>query len=646
MAVKNPADEPHLSPLVRLKEGVHRRDYPLRDLNYRAGGRINLRNELIEIDGNLAEREAGEHRLTLRLTNRSDSSLRLARLFLPLSEGLEEFMQGRKRENIAFLSNGYQSWSASRSYRLNERPFRSWLRIVSTISGNTANLPSNKMGDFSGEMFALIADTAADEAILIGQGFPFDQFLYIRTVVSDWTAPTSHFEIIYDFGRQTLAPDQEIVLDEILIRRGKIDLLQQEYLATLTSDFSLSPPAALNGWSSWYFYFNRLGPDTLRKNLAFLVESKLPLSVFQIDDGYQRRVGDWFDPAPGFERMDRIATEITEAGFTPGIWLSPFIADRKSRLVREHPEYLLRSEYGKAIPAGYNLNWPGKVYYALDITNPRVEEYVRRVVRTLTREWGFGYLKLDFLYAACLRGGAHKNMRLSRAQIMKYALGLIRDETGEKIYLNGCGMPLSAGIGFFDAMRVGADTAPVWHRKIGRVLRSASVEGVKNSIRNSFVRAPMNRRLWRNDPDCVMLRRVGSKLTNDERRSQINAGILAGGLLFFSDDFSRLAPEEIEEAGQILTFHRKCAAGTTSVPDLMEREFPELVINSAGFVGVFNMGNRAVQREYDIDRLGSAARGSHRLKEVWSGETFVLRSGRLRLPVISPHGSLLLQMAD
>ena len=336
--------------------------------------------------------------------------------------------------------------------------------------------------------------------------------------------------------------------------------------------------------------------------------------------------------------MKALANEITGAGFTPGLWLAPFIADRSSRLVREHPGYLLRTEHGKAVPAGYNLRWPGRIFYALDVTNPRVEEYLRRVVRTVTEEWGFRYLKLDFLYAACLRGGAHKAMDISRAQIMKRAVEILRDEAGAGVTLSGCGMPLSSGIGIFDAMRVGADTAPHWHRLIGRILRSGAVEGVKNSLRNSFVRAPMNGRLWRNDPDCVMLRTSGSRLNREERRTQINAAILTGGALFFSDDFSRLGPGEMTEAERILSLHRECAEGETICLDVMEREFPELVLNSAGFLGVFNMGERTQRIPVDRGRLLPWIEEAGTFQDVWSGRRIDPESP------IPPHGSLLLRM--
>lgn len=635
-------EAPHLDPLIRIKEGIRRRDLPLEEESLPGRDSILLRNSTVVVRIERESRPDGSRILRLNLENCTSSSIRLTRLFLPLSDGLEGFLAGRDPETIGFLANGHQSWSRSRSFRLSERPFRSWLRIASIISGNLANLPSNRTGDFSSEMFAILADNTRNEGVCIGQLPPLDQFLYIRCVAAHLGPESSHFELIWDFGRSSIPPGASIKLSGVRFSEGPVGELADNYLQQLEGRKN-GGREPITGWSSWYYYFNKLTSAGLRANLRRLKELELPLRFFQIDDGYQRRVGDWKDPAPGFEDMPGLAAEIRNAGYRPGIWLAPFIADRGSRLVKKHPEFLLRNEHGRAIPAGYNLNWPGKLFYALDVTNPRVEEFIRATIAMLIRDWGFDYLKLDFLYAACLRGGAHKEISLSRAQVIQRGVEIIRDEAGEETLLSGCGMPITAGVGIFDAMRVGPDTAPSWHKFIGRLLKSESIEGVKNSIRNSFARAGMNRRLWINDPDCVLLRTKETRLDRHERRTQINAAILVGGALFFSDDFSRLGEDEIRDARRSIDLHRACTEGRTLVLDLMEREFPELVYNTAGFLGLFNMGNRPLRRRLLLKNLPAPVAAAAALEEVWSGRRYTAVDGLLVTDEIPPHGSLLLQ---
>ena len=68
----------------------------------------------------------------------------------------------------------------------------------------------------------------------------------------------------------------------------------------------------------------------------------LPFDVVQIDDGWEELVGDWQPNAKFPSGMRGLADRITDAGFTPGLWLAPFIALPHSRLATERPELLLR----------------------------------------------------------------------------------------------------------------------------------------------------------------------------------------------------------------------------------------------------------------------------------------------------------------
>ena len=282
----------------------------------------------------------------------------------------------------------------------------------------------------------------------------------------------------------------------------------------------------------------------------------------QIDDGYQTRVGDWLSLKPAFKnRMAGLSDAIRAAGYKPGLWLAPFVAERRSELAQIHPEYVLRTEFGKPITAGYNMFWQSHLYYGLDITNIRFEEYLRKVIRTVTNTWGFELLKCDFLFAGCLRGGTHNDLALSRAEVLKRGMSIIREEAGPAAFIIGCGMPLSAGIGLVDSMRVGTDTGPYWKEMGGKVLNTGAMVGVRNSIRNLMVRSAMHKRLWLNDPDCCMIRTERTRLNERERMSQINAIVLSGGPLLFSDDLERLDPERFDEMAKIERAERPLLRG-------------------------------------------------------------------------------------
>jgi alpha-galactosidase len=511
-------------------------------------------------------------------------------------------------------------------------------------------------------MYTVITNRGTDDAFLVGQGPPFDQFFYIRLNLYEKETRESYFELTYDFGRQMIMPGESVRLGEIHIARGRTQQLIHRYFRQIRdSGASRLPEKNVTGWCSWYYYYTKITPGIIEKNIEALKRARdekgAHIDFVQIDDGYQQAVGDWLELTPQFEgEMRRLSDTIREAGFRPGLWIAPFVAARKSQLLKIHPEYALRDEHGRRIVAGFNFFWPGRYYYGLDITNPRFNEYLRRVIRTVVGEWGFPYLKCDFLFGGCLRGGTHHDLTLSRAQVLREGMWIIREEaeaaTIEEVFLVGCGMPITTGIGTVDAMRVGPDTGEYWIEKKGKLLRTGAMVGVRNSIRNSVVRGAMHRSLWLNDPDCLMLRTQGTKLTPAQRRTQINAIALTGGVLLYSDDFSTLSEEQLREIHAIQDITEACFAGRLIPLDMMARELPRVVYNTAGYLGLFNMEKKANKVTVDAGYLlqqaeavaeiwGQPTPGGTRFREVWSGELFDLAREHVEVGPLGPYESLL-----
>lgn len=640
-----------ISPTIQLKSGVRRQVVPLVRQDTGRRGHLHYGSEQVELSGqweNLTDDGESGAILRLRLANRSRESIRITRLTFPTDNGLDAFLGEFDPEDISFLRNGYQSWSTARSYRLKEKPLRPWLPIVSRASSNLANLPSNHPGILSSEMYSVISDKRQGASFLVGQGAPFNEFFYIKLNLYRKRGRTSHFELQYDFGRKMVRSGDSIDLDLIIMLKGETGALEERYFRLVKRDMGVHPPArTIRGWSSWYYYYQKITPEIILRNLEEIRRFDLGLGVLQIDDGYERHVGDWLELAKPFEgRMRELAGAIRDAGLQPGLWIAPFTADRRSTLFREHPDYISRTESGMRIVAGYNIFWKGHRYYGLDITNPRCEEYVRRVVRTIVHDWGFTYLKCDFLFTGALRDSDPKDFSLSRAEILKAGMRLISEEAGRGVTIVGCGMPLSTGIGSVQVMRVGPDTGPYWIKRTGKLLRTGAMVGVRNSLRNVMVRGAMHKQLWLNDPDCIMLRRRHTHLDASERRTHINAIILSGGPLFVSDDLSRLDREELEDLSRATRLNEECFHGRLMVLDLMEREVPELVYNTAGYLGVFNTGDRPETKNVRLEDLpGTDGRRGSRIVDAWSGEEVAVGSdSTLRFERMPPHSSRLLAL--
>ena len=639
-------DRIELSPSIQLKDGIRKKVFPLKREKTDKREQLDFKNDFVELKGKWDNSPGFGSLLSLKLTNISKKTIRLTRLVFPAENGLDDFLKDFSYFHISFLRNGYQSWSTTRSYKVMDKPLRPWLQIVSLTSSNMANLPSNTPGNLSSEMFSVITDSKKNESFLIGQTAPFNQFLYIRLILFKTTLKKSHFEIVYDFGRKLINPGESIQLDGIVMAKGDTIDLQSKYFAFIKNQMNIKVPKKnIKGWSSWYYYYNKITPEIIYQNMEVIKEKFLDINLIQIDDGYQKYVGDWLDLNPQFnDKMKELANNIKESGFIPGIWIAPFIADKRSELVKNYPEYVLKTDYGIPIVAGYNPMWQGKFYYGLDITNPSFEEYIRYVIRTIVREWGFKYIKLDFLYGGCLRGANHINFRLSRSEVLKYGMKIIREEAGKDAILIGCGMPLSTGIGTVNAMRVGPDTAPYWKKMIGGFLQTGAMICAKNSMRNFIVRSFMHKNLWLNDPDCIMMRNTKTRLNKYERMTCINSVIISGGLLLFSDNLLELTDLNFFEMDKINKIMEKTYTGNALPIDIMEKEIPEIYYNTSGFIGIFNFKNVFVNKAIDFKKISAITNNITILKDIWTEERFELNNGVLELIKIPPHSSMLFKI--
>ncbi|MFZ3070945.1 MAG: alpha-galactosidase, partial [Anaerolineaceae bacterium] len=307
-----------------------------------------------------------------------------------------------------FYSNGWQSWSPAGVYRHGERQQRSRLGTLSNpMIINPGTPVTRKRDHFSSDMFALIGDTSSRVGLIAGFLSQAQQFGSLET----WLRPQPTLEMWANGDRVHLLPGQTLQTDWAAYGFTDLDAphpFQPYFEAAQRENDVRLPEKTPVGWCSWYYYFERVTAQDIRQNLAAAaaMRAEFPLDLFQIDDGYEKSVGNWLEFNQKFpEGLRPLAGEIRSAGLTPGMWLAPFIVQAGSEMLKRHPGWILRSRLGKPVNAGFAWN---SLASALDLTNPDALAYVRTVIQTAVKDWGFPYLKLDFLYAAAL-GGKHHN---------------------------------------------------------------------------------------------------------------------------------------------------------------------------------------------------------------------------------------------
>ena len=346
-----------------------------------------------------------------------------------------------------------------------------------------------------------------------------------------------------------LAADERRELLSFVELEGKLDDCVELWLHTAGIECRKAPAVA--GFTSWYRHYEDIDETKLLHDLggmAFALAGQdlggvQPL--FQIDDGWTR-VGDWLEC-----RRDRfpnglkpLVKAIREEGFVPGLWLAPLLCERESRVFKEHPDWLYRYKETDEL-ATTGCNWSGAV--ALDTRNPEVRDYVTKVLQTVTQDWGFEVLKLDFLFAGCME--PHDG--LNRGELMADALDLIRQAAGEDVRLLLCGVPLTSAFGRADWCRVGCDVGLDWDDKPFMRLLHRERVSTKNSLANTRGRAHLDGRAFGCDPDVFFLRGGDVKLSDAQKLELLWADASLGSVFLTSDDMGAW------NAGQLLRYRKE-----------------------------------------------------------------------------------------
>jgi alpha-galactosidase len=354
------------------------------------------------------------------------------------------------------------------------------------------------------------------------RGFQGEGILALHTPgdpVHVWYAPEPGREV--PSIRLEADGDRALVEADGHVVKLSVDGTLDRALATVADRLGRSRMRAIpSGWCSWSCYFQHVTEVAALENLEAAERFALPVEIVQIDDGYESGIGDWLDEKPHFGSLRRVAASIRTAGKIPGIWTAPFLVGQRSRLAARHPEWLV----GKA-DAGWNWN---QHLLVLDVSHPAAAAHLQGVYETLAT-WGFGYYKLDFLYAGALDGRRHTGC--TPLEAYREGLRLVRAAVGAEAILLGCGAPLLPSIGLVDAMRIGPDVLP---EPTGDPSIAAGPD-LAEVMQRTRARSWTHGRLWVADPDCLVVR-AGIP----DREAWASHVERLGGLAFSSDRLTTL----------------------------------------------------------------------------------------------------------
>ncbi|MBO4849091.1 MAG: alpha-galactosidase [Clostridia bacterium] len=421
--------------------------------------------------------------------------------------------------------NGYQTWTYCPEYTAKSR-----IRGLHGIPGPIVKAFSldrygdyhfvkypNKKGMLHGESYCYFRD--GDKYLLIASLdetngytlFGYDAEEEILTVRRDC---------------EGLAVNGSFEAFSLFIAMGGEDEVFDEWFARMGVKPLTGEP--ISGYSSWYNRYQNINDETISQDLAGCAKVMRGGELFQIDDGWEPKVGDWLeaDAAKFPKGMKASAEAIHANGYKAGLWLAPFVAQKDSALVKEHPDWLLLHD---GEPWCCGCNWGG--FYSLDIDNPEVVDYVERVFARVFDEWGFDLVKLDFLYGAAPFG----NERETRAGRMIRAMKLLRRVCGEHAIL-GCGVPVMPAFGLVEYCRISCDVGLDWNDKIWMRAMHRERVSTKQAMANTVFRRQLNGRAYLSDPDVFFLREKNIRLSDGQKMKLARINALLGGVFLTSDN--------------------------------------------------------------------------------------------------------------
>lgn len=376
----------------------------------------------------------------------------------------------------------------------------------------------------------------------------------------------------------------------------------------------------INGWCNWYYTHEYISEEEVLRNADFAARflKQYGLEFIQIDAGWFRTYGDW----EGNERfphgMKWLASQIRERGLRAGIWFAPYCIAEGTELFTHHQDWLITDSDGKVKQCGGGLSKPQvgpygipslmKKVYGLDVTHPAAANWLREQSRKISADWGFDFIKIDFVEWSLLSAERYRNPAISQAAAYRLGMQIIRDGIGPQRHLLDCG-PMNCTVGLIDSARIELDQPHLtWEQYTANPNSNAPAMAKRYYF---------NRKTWTNDADHLGL----ALLTSSQAQAAASIIALSGGTMISGDRLIDLDPERLEILRKVFPSY-----GVAARPiDLFEADKPEIFelpiktkFGEWSVVALFNYSNGISDKSVSFSRLRLPKSKSYIAFEFWT----------------------------
>ena len=439
-------------------------------------------------------------------------------------------------------------------------------------------------------------------------------FTSCRRFIGKFYLKSGGVQVVVDTEARELAPGESWELEEFTYQTGDreqlLDMLAQRLVRNHPPLRFAKPPT---GWCSWYCFGPRVTAQQVLDNLDFIARNAPGLKYIQIDDGYQPAMGDWLETGAAFGgNVQGVLKEIKKRGFEPAIWMAPFIAEEKSHVFEQHPEWFVMDEGGKPLRSDTVTfgGWRRGPWYVLDGTHPQVQNHFIDVLSTMRREWGVTYFKLDANFWGAIHGGRFHDMRATRIEAYRRGMQAVLRGAGDGFVL-GCNHPMWPSLGLIHGSRSSIDIKRSWER-------------FETTARQNLSRNWQNGRLWWNDPDAIVLT---GDLSDEEFRFHATSVFATGGMLLSGDDLTKISSGRLEML-------RKLQPPTGTAARFDDDSFR---------VGRVNLGKREIVCVFNFDdvpqTISFTLRRGTSVVDFWTGEMLKVDGNKFELKDMPRHSA-------
>ena len=369
------------------------------------------------------------------------------------------------------------------------------------------------------------------------------------------------------------------------------------------------------GWNSWSGLAFRLDEENFRKTAEF-VKKEL------VSEGYQNQGSVYLNMDAGWdkiseENLQKLARDLHEKGMKAGIYDVPF-AYFGTDYEEEIPgsggipfrEILLKDEQGKPLK-----RVDGAI--PMDVTHPAWRDYTEEKYRKFM-EWGFDYIKMDFLSHGAMEGTHYDTGVCTGRQAICMGYRYINRQIerygqGRHVFISFSISPLFP-CGFSHARRFSCDSFGT----------DEDVEYVLNA--QTYAWWQSGRMYLYNDPDhiCMVRSFCGKRDSLEgEAKARYTSAVIAGTVMMLSDDYElpvareravRYAgnPEINQIARSGIAFCPVESAGASASQAYTGE------INGKKYLAIFYWGTEKCVVSLALCRAGLPKRA--RIRELWSGK--------------------------